>query len=166
VFRRDRFPASLRWDRFEANPERLQANRSRGDSAGAVGNGSALLAGVVRCGRCGKRRSVRSKRSGRPSSGCTPWPSDDGLPACPSASAAEIEEWVAEPVRAALQPAAREASRNAAEAVEEQRRRSVRPGQQRIERPPYEAQRAARQYHACEPENRRVAWTRERRWDE
>jgi len=38
--------------------------------------------------------------------------------------------------------------------------------EQRIERARYEADRAARQYHACEPENRLVARTLERRWDE
>jgi DNA invertase Pin-like site-specific DNA recombinase len=157
VFLRDRFPAYISWDRFEANQERLAANRSRVDSAGAVRNGSALLAGVVRCGRCGKRMDVRYKRSGRPSYGCTTLPSDYGLPACPSASAAEIAEWVAEQVLAALRPAALEASLNATQAVEEQRRRSVQQWQQRIERAQYEAQRAARQYHACEPENRLVA---------
>jgi DNA invertase Pin-like site-specific DNA recombinase len=166
VFLKDRFPAYITWDRFEANQERLEANRSRVDSAGAVRNGSALLAGVVRCGRCGKRMYVRYKRSGRPSYGCTTLQSDYGLPACQSASAAEIEAWVAEQVLAALQPAALEASLSAAEAVEEQRRRSVQQWQQRIERAKYEAQRAARQYHACEPENRLVARTLERRWDE
>jgi hypothetical protein len=165
VFRRDRFRADLRGDRFAAHHERLKANRSRGDSAGAVRNGSAPRAGGVRCGRCGKRRDVRYKRSGRPSYGGTPLPSDYGLPAGPSASAAEIEGG-AEQVVAALPPAAREARWRAAEAVEEHRRRSIRPWQQRIERAKYEAQRAARQEHAGEPENRPVARTRERRRDE
>ena len=38
--------------------------------------------------------------------------------------------------------------------------------EQRLERARYEAERAARQYHACEPENRLVARTLERRWDQ
>jgi hypothetical protein len=67
VFLKDRFPASISWDRFETNQQRLAANRSRVGSAGAVRNGAALLAGVVRCGRCGKRMYVRYTQSGRPS---------------------------------------------------------------------------------------------------
>ena len=42
----------------------------------------------------------------------------------------------------------------------------LRHWEQRLERARYEADRAARQYHACEPENRLVARTLERRWDE
>jgi hypothetical protein len=50
--------------------------------------------------------------------------------------------------------------------VEEQRQQLVQQWNQRIERAQFEAQRAARQYHACEPENRLVARTLEQRWDE
>lgn len=166
VFLKDRFPADITWDRFESNQQRMAENRSRAGSAGAVRHGSALLAGVVRCGRCGKRMYVRYTRSGRPSYGCTTARSDYGLPICQSTTAEEIEAWVAEQVLAALQPAALEASLSAASAVEEQRRQSVRQWQQRIERAKYDAERAARQYHACEPENRLVARTLEQRWDE
>jgi hypothetical protein len=80
---------------------------------------------------------------------------------CQSASAADIEAWVAEQVLAALQPAALEASLTAGSAVEEQRQQLVQQWNQRIERAKFEAQRAARQYHACEPENRLVARTLE-----
>jgi DNA invertase Pin-like site-specific DNA recombinase len=166
VFLKDRFPAYITWDRFETNQQRLAENRSRSGSPGAVRSGAALLAGVVRCGRCGKRMYVRYTQSGRPSYGCTTLRSDYGLPLCQSASAADIEAWVAEQVLAALQPAALEASLTAASAVEEQRQQLTRQWDQRIERAKFEAQRAARQYHACEPENRLVARTLEQRWDE
>ncbi len=59
VLLKDRFPAYITWERFEANQTRLAANRSRAESAGAVRDGAALLAGVVWCGRCGKRMYVR-----------------------------------------------------------------------------------------------------------
>lgn len=166
VFLKDRLPAYITWDRFETNQRRLAANRSRAGSAGAVRGGAALLAGVVRCGRCGKRMYVRYTQSGRPSYGCTTLRSDYGLPLCQSASAADVEAWVAEQVLGALQPAALEASLTAGSAVEEQRQQLVQQWNQRIERAKFEAQRAARQYHACEPENRLVARTLEQRWDE
>jgi DNA invertase Pin-like site-specific DNA recombinase len=167
VFLKDRFPAYISWERFEANQLRLAANRSCHEAAGAVRDGAALLAGLVWCGRCGRRMYVRYGRRGqRPSYVCSTQRSDYGLPLCQSVAAASIEAWVAEQVLAALRPAALEASMTAAAEVEERRRQLSRHWEQRLERARFEADRAARQYHACEPENRLVARTLERRWDE
>ena len=110
---------------------------------------------------------VRDGRTGRrPASVCTTVRSDYGRPLCQSASAAEVEAWVAEEILEALQPAALDASLDAASQVDEQRRQVTRDWERRIERARYEADRAARQYHACEPENRLVGRTLERQWDE
>ncbi len=102
----------------------------------------------------------------RPSYICGTLRSDYGLPLCQATTASEVEAWVAEQVLEALRPAVLEASLGAAAEVEERRRQVVRHWEQRIERSRYEADRAARQYHACEPENRLVARTLERRWEE
>jgi len=64
VFLRDRHPAYITWERFESTQARLTADRSRAESAGAVRGGAALLAGVVWCGRCGKRMYVRCGAAG------------------------------------------------------------------------------------------------------
>src|SRR5512135_2239105 len=167
VLLKDHFPAYITWERFEANQSRLAANRARAESAGAVRNGDALLAGVVWCGRCGKRMYVRYGRTDRrPSYVCSTLRSDYGLPLCQSVTAAEVETWVADQVLEVLQPAVLEASLGAAAEVEQRRRQVIRHREQRIERARYEADRAARQYQACEPENRLVARTLERRWEE
>jgi DNA invertase Pin-like site-specific DNA recombinase len=167
VFLKDRFPAYIAWERFEANQQRLAANRSRPESAGVVRDGAALLAGLVWCGRCGRRMYVRYGRRGRrPSYVCSAQRSDYGLPLCQSLSAQSLEAWVAEQVLAALRPAALDASLTAAAEVEQRRSQLTRHWEQRLERARFEADRAARQYHACEPENRLVARTLERRWDE
>jgi len=42
--------------------QRLEANRSRAQSLGAVRDGPALLAGLVACGRCGKKMTVHYQR--------------------------------------------------------------------------------------------------------
>ena len=102
----------------------------------------------------------------RPGYVCSMLRSDYALPLCQSVTAAEVESWVAEQVLEVIQPAALEASLDAAAAVEQQRRQVVRHWEQRIERARYEADRAARQFQACEPENRLVARTLERRWEE
>jgi hypothetical protein len=88
------------------------------------------------------------------------------LPLCQAVTAAAVEAWVAEQVLEVLQPAALVASLGAAAEVEQRRRDGLRHWEQRLERARYEADRAARQYQACEPENRLVARTLERRREE
>jgi hypothetical protein len=73
---------------------------------------------------------------------------------------------VAEQVLAALQPAALELHLAAAEDIEKERQLLHQNWQQQLERARYEAERAARQYGAVEPENRLVARELERRWEE
>lgn len=149
VFLKDRFPTYITWERFEANQQRLAANLSRGEAAGAVRGGAALLPGVVWCGRCGRRMYVRYGRAGQR-----------------AASAEAVEGWLAEQSLAALQPAALAASLTAAAEVEQRRGEQTRHWEQRLERARFEADRAGRQYHACETENRLVGRTLERMWDE
>ena len=135
VFLRDRHPAYISWDQFELNQRRMAANRSRAESAGAVRDGAALLAGVVRCGRCGHRMYVRYRRSGGcPTYVCSTLRSDYGLPLCQSVSAIGVEAWVAQEVLGALQPAALDASLEAASQVDEQRRQVIRDWERRVER--------------------------------
>jgi DNA invertase Pin-like site-specific DNA recombinase len=167
VLLKDRFPAYITWERFEANQAKLAANRSRTDCAGAVRNGAALLAGVVWCGRRGRRMYVRYASPGRrPGYVCSSQHSDYALPLCQSVSAASAETFVSDQILAALRPAALAASLTASAEVEARRREQTRLWEQRLERARYEAERAERQYRACEPENPLVARTLERSWDE
>ena len=70
------------------------------------------------------------------------------------------------PVLRALEPAALELSLKAVEDIDRERERLHRHWEQQLERARYEAERAERQYQAVEPENRLVARTLERRWEE
>jgi hypothetical protein len=69
-------------------------------------------------------------------------------------------------VLAVLEPAALELSLSAADDIEHQRATLDRHWQQGLERARYEADRARRQYHAVEPENRLVARELERQWEQ
>jgi DNA invertase Pin-like site-specific DNA recombinase len=167
VLIRDRVPAYITWERFQANQERLAANRSRPESPGAPRDGAALLGGLLRCGRCGRRMMVRysgSKR--RPWYACTSASAEYADPLCQSAPGPVLDELVASQILAAVAPAALEASLAAVAEVERERATLARQWQLRRERARYEAERAARQYQACEPENRLVARELERRWEE
>jgi DNA invertase Pin-like site-specific DNA recombinase len=167
VLIRDRVPAYITWDRFQANQERLTANRSRPESPGAPRNGEALLGGLLRCGRCGHRMPVRYGGSKScPWYVCTKAATEYAEPLCQSASGRTLDELVASQILAAVAPAALEASLAAVAEVERERAALARQWQFRRERARYEAERAARQYQTCEPENRLVARELERRWEE
>ncbi len=83
-----------------------------------------------------------------------------------ASNATTLEELVAGQLLAAVQPAALEASLAAVAGVKQQRAELTRQWQLRRERAASEVDRAARQYQACEPENRLVARELERRWEE
>jgi hypothetical protein len=168
VLLRDRLPAYIAWERFEANQERLAANRNLPSTPGAPRNGPALLAGLVRCGRCGRRMMVRYAGPKQlVSYTCTRGSADYGEPLCQGLSNANtLEELVAGQLLAAVEPAALEASLAAVAGVERQRAELQRQWQLRRERAVIDVDRAARQYQACEPENRLVARELERRWEQ
>jgi DNA invertase Pin-like site-specific DNA recombinase len=166
VLLKDRLPAYIPWDRFLANQERLRQNRSRRDSRGAPKRGEALLPGLVVCGKCGRRMSTRYKTNKRPGYYCDDyWELALDEP-CGYIAAATLDDLVAREVLRALEPAALELSLRAIENVEQERKRLHDQWRQTLERARHEAERAERQYHAVEPENRLVARTLEERWEE
>jgi DNA invertase Pin-like site-specific DNA recombinase len=166
VLLKDRLPAYISWDRFLANQERLRQNRSRRDSRGAPKRGEALLPGLVVCGKCGRRMSTRYKTNKRPSYYCDDyWELALDEP-CGYIAAATLDDLVSREVLRALEPAALDLSLRATENVEQERNRLHDQWRQTLERSRHEAERAERQYHAVEPENRLVARTLEERWEE
>jgi DNA invertase Pin-like site-specific DNA recombinase len=167
---RDRCPAYISWEQYQANLARLEANRARAASLGAVRNGAALLAGLVVCAQCGARLIVHYHQYHRHPApftyDCTRLRGNYGGPLCQHVAGPCLDAFVSAQVLAALAPAALELSLAAAEQVEQERAALTQLWQQRRERAAYEAERAARQYHAVEPENRLVARTLERAWEE
>ena len=165
---RDRLPAYISWDRFEANQARLTANRNRPATPGAPRSGPAMLAGLVRCGRCGRRMVVRySGPNGRLSYTCTRGSADYAEPLCQGLSnGAALDDLATGQLLAAVAPAALEASLAAVAKVERQRAELTRQWELRRERAAYDVDRACRQFQACEPENRLVARELEHRWED
>jgi hypothetical protein len=163
----DRAPAYLTREQYEANLGQLEANRARTASRGAVRVGRALLAGLGVCARCGPRLIVRYDGSpARPAYVCARHASDYGEPHCQQVPASGLDAFVSQQVLAALEPATLELSLAATERLEQERAELEQLWQQRRERAVYEADRAARQYHAVEPENRLVARTLEHHWED
>jgi DNA invertase Pin-like site-specific DNA recombinase len=164
---RDRVPASSSWEQYEGHLAQLEANQARAATRGVAREGAALLAGVLTCGRCGCRLAVHYREATRGHSYvCSRNQVDYGEARCQALSGAGVDAYVREQVLRALQPAALELSLAAAQHVERERADLERLWQQRLERATYEAERARRQYDTVEPENRLVARSLERAWEE
>ena len=168
---RDRFPAYISWEQYQQNQERLRQNRDRSRNGGAPRNGSALLPGLIVCGRCKFRMTAQYSKSA--SNGrcyaryvCSHEAIAHGAPVCCGISAPRLDQVVSELALSALQPAALELSLRVSEEL--QRDRDKREGfwQKGLQRARYEAERAERQYQSVEPENRLVARTLEKAWED
>jgi DNA invertase Pin-like site-specific DNA recombinase len=166
----DRLPAYVSLDRYEQNQQRMDTNRARADSMGAVRDGPALLAGLVVCGRCRARMTVRYQRGpgGRlhPVYVCSRDKTDYGAPACQQLAGGCVDTHVRDLLLAALAPAALEVSLAAAEQITARRAETERIWAQRLERADYAVDRARRQYQLAEPENRLVVRQLERDWEQ
>jgi DNA invertase Pin-like site-specific DNA recombinase len=164
VLQRDRFPAYVTWESYLANQQRLQQNRSWPDAVGAPRAGLALLSGLLICGVCGRRMHAGYRTKAKPYYVCMR-KKLEGSDCC-GLGATAIDDLVGKQVLRALEPAALELSLQAIHNVTKERERLHRHWQQRLERALQEAQRAARQYHGVEPENRLVVRSLEQRWEE
>jgi hypothetical protein len=167
VLRKDELPGYISWERYLANQERLQQNCSRFASKGAPRKGNALLGGLLYCRRCGARLIVGySGAQKRPRYKCLRDYQGYGLAKCQSLSAGALDDFVSRQIFDVLKPATLQLSLQALEQTKQERRRVTELRRKRLERARYEADRAARQYHAVEPENRLVARQLERSWEE
>ena len=69
-----RLPAYISVEQYHANLARLAANTARAETPGVARAGSALLSGLARCGRCGRRMTVRYHLRGQTTSPSTSAP--------------------------------------------------------------------------------------------
>jgi hypothetical protein len=137
-----RVAAYISWETYERNVAQIAANRAQWQ--GVVRGGSALLASLVVCGRCGQRMVTQyPNRGSRKRYTCTRLASDYGGPCCQSLSGTTLDAQLAELMLQALTPAALEVSLQLAEDLELERTALHRQWQwqQRLERP---ARRAGR----------------------
>jgi excisionase family DNA binding protein len=165
----DHHPGYMSWDEYLAGRERLRANViRRGEGGGAAREGTALLQGIVRCGRCGRRMQVAySGTNGRvPRYACVRAHHLHGVDhACQSLGGVRLEKAIAAAFLEAVTPAGIRASAEAVEELERAHEQRLAGQRLAVEQAQFEADRAQRQYDACEPENRLVARTLEGRFE-
>jgi hypothetical protein len=164
----DAHPGYISWNHSQHNAQRLEDNRTfrPEDHRGAVREGAALLQGIVLCGRCGRRMGVRYLADGVPCYVCCQAHKQRGDATCQSMRGDGIDAAVAQLFLAAMHPAQLEISLATLDQIEDRGRQIERQWQLRRERAQYEADVARRRFCAVEPENRLVARTLEREWNE
>lgn len=162
----DHHPGYISWDDYLTNHTRLAANLT---NAGArpPREGHALCQGIITCGSCGRPMSTRYHRNGHAAYECSASRADQmATPTCRSIAAVTVDDAVGDRLLDALNPEEVALALAAADEVCDRRSRRSRAAELAVERARYEAQRAERAFHACEPDNRLVARNLESRWED
>jgi DNA invertase Pin-like site-specific DNA recombinase len=171
----DSHPGYIDWERFEANQARLAENaqaRSSERRSSPPREGPALLQGLVVCGRCGNRMTVRyhsRRRDGRqsPTYACQSEAIKRALShACQVVPGAGLDEAVAELLLETVTPLALEAALAVSEELRSRAEEADRIRARNVERARHEAELARRRYLSVDPDNRLVADTLEADWNE
>ena len=164
-------PGYVTWEQYLATQARLAANArpTRGEGGGAAREGSALLQGLVRCGKCGRRMMVSySGANGRVHMYCCErtFQTSGTSPACQRIGGLRFDKTVVDAFLDAVTPAGVDATAAAVDQLESEHAERRHLQQLAVERAEYEAERQRRQFDACEPENRLVARSLERAYEE
>ena len=167
---KDAYPGYISWEEFMANQRRLADNLSRyaANRPGVPRKGNALLQGIVVCGRCSRHMYLRysGPHGDYPVYHCSADQQREGGPRCQEVRALGVDGEVERLALAALAPDRIALAVAALGELEEEARLLERQWSLKRERTRYEAERARRQYDAVEPENRLVARSLERAWEE
>lgn len=170
VLIKDHHDGYISWPEFERN-QRLIADNANGKSylgRGSVRQGGALLSGLCRCARCGRKLQVSygGLKSYSQRYACRGAFSERAEMSCISFGGMRIDRAIAREVLDRVQPLGIEAALTALTALDREQSDKRRQIENAIEQARFEAARAFRQYDAADPENRLVAADLERRWNE
>jgi DNA invertase Pin-like site-specific DNA recombinase len=164
-------PGYITLDQYEANVARLAANAAAHGADRASGpprEGPALLQGIIICGKCGTRMSVRyhARGSGQvPTYACQRDGIDNARPICAAIPGHTLDEQVGQLLVTTLTPLAVEAALQVAAELEQRADDADALRAARVERARYHADLARRRYLAVDPANRLVADTLEADWN-
>src|SRR5712672_2158689 len=168
VLIKDHHAAYITWEEFERD-QRVIANNATGKGSatakGAVRRGELLLAGLLRCGHCGRKLHVAySGKIGRYN--CYGARANHGTKRCISIGGLGTDAAVNAEVLRILRPLGIDAAVKALEAQATETSAAQRQLELALQQARYEAAHARRQYDAVDPANRLVAGELERRWNE
>ena len=147
----------------------MLAANTYGKAGGAKSGrgGRALLAGLLTCGRCGRRLPVvyAGKPPGRPVYRCDRPHLMLGLPRCLGFGGSRIDAAIAAELLRVVEPMAIEAAPQAERMHVETRTEQRRVAELGLQQAQYQAALAERRYAACDPDNRLIAAQLEKSWE-
>jgi DNA invertase Pin-like site-specific DNA recombinase len=162
----------LTWEEYLENQDRLQRNlthRSEVALGGPAREGLALLHGLLICGNCGRRLTVRYRGNGGiyPVYECN-WLKRQGRAkrSCLALQCPVLDQAVATRVLEVLNAQNVELALASHDELEKRDESVTRQWRMRLERAQYEADLAQRRYEEVDPTHRLVAATLEHRWNE
>ena len=163
-------PGYISWDEYQRNQQQLASNLRMSEyrKTGAAKTGLALLSGLLRCARCGRKLHVAySGANGRvPRYHCRGGQLNHGTDWCISFGGLAVDRAVEAMVLETLGPLGIEAALEAWRATrrkENEKRKALRLA---LEKAQYKTHYARRQYDAVDPANRLVAGELEKRWND
>lgn len=162
----DKYPSYISWQTYEKIQTMLKDNYAQYDrnkSRGVPRPGSALIHGIVYCGKCGHKMVVQYKNSTRYI--CNNLRQQWGVPVCQYIPADAVDNKVVEAFFAALSAVEIDIYSRSLEQKSKARDQANRAQAQQVERLRYEAALAKRQYMQVDPDNRLVASELENRWE-
>ena len=169
---RDAHPGYITWEEFEGNLDRLRQNSAaHGEERrrSPPREGPALLQGMVICGQCGQRMTVRyDHRNGKtlPYYTCQREGIEHAHAICQSVPGAGIDRAVSELVVETLTPLTLEVTLAVHQELQMHFEKADQLRNKAVEQAQYEADLARRRYMRVEPENRLVADSLEADWNE
>ncbi len=170
VLLRDHHEGYISWDEFEANQRTIadNANMKGAMARGAVRDGAALLAGLLRCGHCGRKLHVAYPGQGMTARyHCAGANVNHGASSCrTSFGSIRVDRAVSEEILRLLQPFALVAALDAITLREQVASEKQQQCEFALQQARYEVGLARRQYDAVDPDNRLVAAELERRWND
>lgn len=170
VLIQDHHSGYIEWDEYQANQMMIadNANMKGAMVRGSIKRGSALLAGLLRCGHCGRKLHVTycGAKAGVVRYNCRGSLINHGSGSCISFGGLRADQLIAREVLAILQPLGLRAAVSAIDSVAAQTDDRIRQKELSLSQARFEVTRARRQYDAVDPENRLVASELERRWND
>ncbi len=168
VLIKDHHEGYIDWAEYERNQKQLAVN-AYGVLGGAKSGrgGRALLAGMVSCGRCGRRLvvSYSGRTPGQPVYRCDRPNLMLGAPRCFTFGGLRVDAAVTRELLRAVEPMAIEAAVEAGRRHMEARQEQQRIIELELQQARYEASLAERRYAACDPDNRLIAAQLEKSWE-
>src|SRR6202023_402017 len=155
------------WERPEAIRRMVSDNMPTSRHHGAPKHGDALLAGLVRCRRCGRKLTVRytGMKHDIPRYACHRGLLDNGEPRCIAFGGLRVDDAIETALLQVVEPGAIAAAIPAAAASAAARDQVREALLLDLEAARYATDRAFRQYDTADPTNRLVAAELETRWN-